>query len=203
MIWTVAACAGAAACGALVATGRGSTLPPASGVLTARRLLRPLQRAVEKSRRAGQSSEAEAEVPEMLDILTLGLSAGLSFDASLALYADRATGPLGAELRAARSAWEVGEATRAEALEAAAERLRAPALARFAGTVSEALEFGLPLAETLQRQARALRDEQRRSVEEAVEKVPVKMLGPLAGLVVPAMLLAILGPLLAGVLTVV
>jgi tight adherence protein C len=71
------------------------------------------------------------------------------------------------------------------------------ALARFATVVGESLAFGSPLALALEAQARAIRDEQRAQVEEEIEKAPVKMLVPLGVLVVPAMLLAILGPLLA------
>ena len=66
--------------------------------------------------------------------------------------------------------------------------------------VCESLAFGSPLAEALERQAQVMRDEQRSLVEEEIERVPVKMLIPLGTLIVPAMLLAILGPLLGGAL---
>ena len=45
-----------------------------------------------------------------------------------------------------------------------------------------------------------MRDEQRSLVEEEIERAPVKMLVPLGTLIVPAMLLAILGPLLGSAL---
>ena len=67
-------------------------------------------------------------------------------------------------------------------------------------SVSEALSFGAPLAQTLERQADAIREEQRASVEQRIEEVPVRMLVPLGTLVVPAMLLAVLGPLLCAAL---
>ena len=50
--------------------------------------------------REAPSSEAErrrrclGELPAMLDVLTLGLAAGLSFDASLELYCERYDGEL-------------------------------------------------------------------------------------------------------------
>jgi len=65
--------------------------------------------------------------------------------------------------------------------------------------VTEALELGTPLAATLDRQAHLAREEQRALVEERIERAPVKMLIPLGSLVVPAMLLAIVGPLVAAV----
>ncbi len=141
-----------------------------------------------------------AEVPEMLDILTLGLSAGLSFDASLSLYCERFATPLSELMDQTRLSWSMGVASRAEALGAMAERVRASALERFAAAVSESLAFGIPLTDTLVRQASAIRADHKRDVEEAIEKVPVKMLVPLGVLVVPAMLLAVLGPLVASAL---
>ncbi len=132
----------------------------------------------------------------LLDVLTLGLSAGLSFDASLELYCRRYDTDLSKTMRGTLQLWRIGVKSRAEALEEMARELDVPAMTRFVATVSEALAFGTPLAETLERQAQVIREEQRAQMEEEVEKVPVKMFIPLGTLIVPAMLLAILGPLL-------
>jgi tight adherence protein C len=135
-------------------------------------------------------------MPTFLDVVTLGLSAGLSFDASLELYCKRYDTDLSKTMRGTLQLWLIGVKSRAEALEEMARELDVPAMTRFVATVSEALAFGTPLAETLERQAQVIREEQRAQMEEEVEKVPVKMLIPLGTLIVPAMLLAILGPLL-------
>lgn len=135
-------------------------------------------------------------MPTFLDVVTLGLSAGLSFDASLELYCRRYDTDLSKTMRGTLQLWRIGVKSRAEALEEMARELDVPAMTRFVATVSEALAFGTPLAETLERQAQVIREEQRAHMEEEVEKVPVKMLIPLGTLIVPAMLLAILGPLL-------
>ena len=132
----------------------------------------------------------------MLDVVTLGLQAGLSFDSSLELYCQRYDNELAKVLSAALMSWRLGTASRDEALTGAARRLGVTSLERFAAVVSQALAFGSPLASTLERQAQAIRDEQRSQMEEEIERVPVKMLIPLGTLIVPAMLLAILGPLL-------
>lgn len=135
-------------------------------------------------------------VPTMLDIVTLGLSAGLSFDASLELYCERFDNELSAGLSRSLLRWRVGELTRAEGLRRAAEELGEPSLGDLADVVEEALELGLPLAASLERQAEALRERQRATTQEEIERLPVRMLIPLGTLIVPAMLLAILGPLL-------
>ncbi len=146
--------------------------------------------------------ECLAELPVMLDVVTLGLSAGLSFDSSLGLYCARYHNELAQALSGAMLSWQIGARTREEALRGLEEELGIAAMGRFAHVVGESLTFGTPLAEALEHQAQAIRDEQRAQVEEEIEKVPVKMLVPLGTLIVPAMLLAILGPLLGSALVV-
>lgn len=156
-----------------------------------------VRQARERERLARRRPACLREMPTLIDVLTLGLSAGLSFDASLSLYCDRYQTELSQAFSEAMLSWRMGVTSREEALEAMAYELGVDALARFATVVGESLDFGSPLASALEVQAKAIRDEQRAQVEEEIEKAPVKMLVPLGVLVVPAMLLAILGPLLA------
>ena len=200
---------GSAACAAcsVLAAGAGGRVPP--GV---RRLLERAGRArhavrdaplVGRARRAEEAARRRSacltELPVMLDVVTLGLAAGLSFDASLDLYCSRSDGALSRAFSEAMLGWRIGVRGREEALWALADELGLTALRRFAAVVGEALTFGSPLAEALERQAQVIRDEQRAQVEEEIERVPVKMLVPLGTLIVPAMFLAILGPLLGSV----
>lgn len=136
------------------------------------------------------------DIPQMLDVLTLGLSSGLSFDGSLDLYCKRSHTALSQELAQAMTRWRLGLIAREQALEELGQTLHIEALNRFAHVVGESLTFGAPLTETLEHQAEVLRAEQRSQVEEDIEKLPVKMLIPLGSLILPAMLIAILGPLL-------
>ncbi|MCI6844482.1 MAG: type II secretion system F family protein [Coriobacteriaceae bacterium] len=158
-----------------------------------------VRQARERGRLARRRSACLREMPSLIDVLTLGLSAGLSFDASLSLYCDRYQTELSRAFAEAMLSWRMGVRSREEALEDMTRELGVGALVRFATVVGESLAFGSPLALALEAQATAIRDEQRAQVEEEIEKAPVKMLVPLGVLVVPAMLLAILGPLLASV----
>ena len=166
------------------------------------RSIPPVRRARLAGTRARRRVECLAELPVLLDVVTLGLSAGLSFDSSLELYCERCANELARSLEGAMLSWRIGVAGREEALLSLAEELDLAPLGRFAAVVGESLAFGAPLAAALERQARAMRDEQRSQVEEEIEKVPVKMLVPLGTLIVPAMFLAILGPLLGSAVVV-
>lgn len=198
-----------AGCAALVATGGRLRLARPRGDRGAAARLRERADALELVRRARASERRArlrasclAELPVMLDVVTLGLSSGLSFDASLELYCERYDTGLSRALAEAMLSWRMGVRGREEALWALADDVGVPALGRFASVVGEALSLGVPLSETLARQAQVIRDEQRSQVEEEIERVPVKMLVPLGVLIVPAMFLAILGPLVGAAVVV-
>lgn len=183
------------------ASRRSMTGVPQLGELMSRiPILRPLS---DRRARLERNARCLAQMPILLDIVTLGLSAGLSFDASLDLYRSRVRGELSNAIGLAMLEWRTGVSSRAEALTRLADEFDSQAFRRFSDAVLEALAFGSPLAATLARQAQAIRDDQSAQVEEQIEKVPVKMLIPLGTLIVPAMLLAILGPLLGSAIGVV
>ena len=156
--------------------------------------------AIRELERKGRESEARRaclrSLPTFLDVVTLGLSSGLSFDAALSLYCERYEDDLSSAFGEALLSWQIGAESRSSALDRLAEELDVGALKSFSSTVSQALEFGSPLASALESQGQAIREEQRSQLEEEIEKVPVKMLIPLGTLIVPAMLLSILGPLI-------
>ena len=137
------------------------------------------------------------EVSEMIDIVRLGLSAGLSFDAALGMYCDGRANRLSMLMAQARFSWQTGIQTRAEALTAAAQNTGVHAMEAFAMAVGQALELGAPLAETLAGQSREIRAAHRAEVERQIERAPVKLLIPTGTLILPALLVSIIGPLLA------
>ena len=97
------------------------------------------------------------EVSEMIDVVRLGLSAGLSFDAALEIFCANRRSALTVRLERACMAWQVGVGAREDELLAAAQDLDVRALETFAITVGQALALGAPLAETLAAQSREIR----------------------------------------------
>lgn len=144
----------------------------------------------------GPARVSLGEVSEMIDVVRLGLSAGLSFDAALEIFCANRRSVLAVRLERACMAWQVGVGTREAELLAAARDLDVRALETFAITVGQALALGAPLAETLAAQSREIRAAHRAAVEREIERAPVKLLIPTGALILPALLLSILGPLL-------
>lgn len=137
------------------------------------------------------------EVAEMIDIVRLGLSSGLSFDASLELYCEGRSDALAARMEQALISWRAGLSSREDELRSVARDFGSTSLEVFALSVSQALELGAPLAETLEGQSGEIRAAHRAEVERRIELAPVKLLIPTGALILPALLLSILGPLLA------
>jgi tight adherence protein C len=127
----------------------------------------------------------EKEFPFFLDILVLGMRAGLTFTASLeqALTQLR-DGPVKDEfsryLRETRSG-----AVRRMALDRLAARVAVPAMANFTASVAQAEETGGSLGDILADQARQRRQERFTRAEKLANQAPVKMLFPLIALLFP------------------
>lgn len=137
------------------------------------------------------------EVAEMIDIVRLGLSSGLSFDASLELYCEGRSDELSVRMERALITWRAGLSSREGELRSVARDLDSTPLEIFALSVSQALDLGAPLAEALEGQSDEIRAAHRAEVERRIEQAPVKLLIPTGVLILPALMLSILGPLLA------
>ena len=169
--------------------------PPLAGTGT----LSALSRRRASSKRRGACLD---ELPELIDVVVLGLSAGISFDAALGIYCERYDTMLSALLNDAMRSWQLGFKSRGQALSELARDLDVDAFTSFVDTVEESLQFGAPLARVLVEQGDAVNQRRTSEIEERIEKAPVKMIVPIATMVLPAMLLAILGPLFASFTTI-
>lgn len=161
------------------------------------RLWRAFVALIPSRRREDECSASLADVALMIDVIRLGLMAGLSFDTALELYCVHQTGALSRRMNQARLSWQMGIGSRGRELERAARDLRERALESFAVAVEQALHVGSPLSETLAAQSREIRAAHRAAIEREIERTPVKLLIPTGTLILPALLLSIVGPLLA------
>jgi tight adherence protein C len=145
----------------------------------------------EKRRRA----LADAELPQLLDLLAAASSAGLSAPLALARSAEAVRGPLGDELRSLVAFVDLGARWRDE-LRALAERLELPDLRRTAAALTRTETLGSSLASSTAELAARVRATRRAAITERARTAPVKMLFPLVFLVLPAFLLLTVVPVL-------
>jgi tight adherence protein C len=132
-----------------------------------------------------RQSRFEKEFPFFLDVLVLGMKAGLNFTASVeqAVTASR-TGPVQQEFARYLRESRTGVARRV-ALDRVAERVMLPAVTNFAASVVQAEQTGGSLGDVLADQACQRRQERFLRAEKLANQAPVKMLLPLIALLFP------------------
>ena len=136
-----------------------------------------------------------AGLAEVVDLLALAVGAGLTVALAVDAVARRASGPLAVELGRVREEVALGRRL-ADALEDLPARCGEAVRPMVAALVASE-RYGAPLAAGLDRLAHEVRLERRRRAEEAVRKVPVKLLFPLVTCTLPAFALLTVAPLLA------
>jgi tight adherence protein C len=139
-------------------------------------------------------------VPDTLDLLTISVRAGLSFDGALAKVVEKTSGPLADEFRRVLAEVRVGRVRR-DAMRDVVGRTDVQALTNFIGAIIQAEQLGVPISKVLQIQSEQLRIERRQRAEEMAAKAPIKMLFPLVGCIFPSMFIVILGPAIILIMT--
>lgn len=127
----------------------------------------------------------EKEFPFFLDVLVLGMRAGLTFTAAVEQSIEQLRdGPVRQEFSRLIRDIRTGVARR-EALERLAARIAIPAVTNFVASVTQAEETGGSLGDVLADQARQRRQERFLRAEKLANQAPVKMLFPLIALLFP------------------
>ena len=139
-------------------------------------------------------------LPELIDLLTVTVEAGLAFSASLREATDRLRGPLGDELRLTLQEQAMGLSLE-EAIRNMLARADTPAMRSFVRSVLQAENLGVSIGQILRALAVEMRKRRRASAEERAQKAPVKILFPLVFLIFPALFLVILYPAIHSFLT--
>lgn len=182
--------AGSVLAAAVIAlTGPVGLVVVAAGVAVAPRLRR--RAAVRRHER-----DVVDGLPEVVDLLALGISSGLGAGSVVALMAERLVGVWGEAMRSAHAARANG-APFVESVERLVTVAGAPAEGLRRALVDQH-HYGVALLPALDRLALEARLARRRRAEEAARRVPVLLLFPLVLCVLPAFVLLTVVPLLVG-----
>jgi tight adherence protein C len=154
-----------------------------------------LNRAVEARQKSVQRT-----LPDLLDMLTTTVEAGVSLNGALNVAVEAISGPLADELRSAMSDVRLGR-SRAEALTAMAERVQQPDLLTMVIAIVQAERLGGNVVSVLEEISIEARESRMMRVEELAAQLPVKMVFPMALFMLPALVVMIFGPLAASLLS--
>ncbi len=134
------------------------------------------------------------QLPDILDLLTISVEAGLGFEQALERTTAAVPGILSDEFR--RMLQEIAHRVDhvGDALRALDVRTDVPELRAFILAMLQADTFGVSIARILRAQALDMRQRRRLKAQELAQKAPVKMLFPLICCIFPGVFVMVLYP---------
>lgn len=144
-------------------------------------------------RRVFVGRQAGRDLPGVIDLLRLYVSAGASVEQAVARLAGRAAGIWGEEFNGVLRRIEFGTPFE-EALGALADRLALPELNRLFGAIKQSRVLGVSFSATLAIQGTLLRTRRHKFAEERARTAAVKIALPLVLCIFPALLIIYLAP---------
>lgn len=146
-----------------------------------------------KGRARRRLERIELDLPELIDLVVVTLEAGVGFNGALQRSAERMTGPLADEIRLTMHEHNLGLAMD-RALTNMLDRCDALSMRAFVRSVIQSQALGVSLGQVMRDLSGDMRKRRRQIIEERAQKAPIKMLFPLAFMILPALLLIVLFP---------
>jgi len=132
-------------------------------------------------------------LPDALDLITVSVEAGLSFDGAVDRVIRQMPTALSEELAIALKEMRMGK-TRREALRSLSDRCLVDDLTTLVGALIQADELGVGIGRVLRIQSKQIREKRRQRAREKAMKAPIKLLFPLIFFIFPTIFVILIGP---------
>jgi tight adherence protein C len=132
-------------------------------------------------------------LPDSIDLLTISVEAGLGFDQALARIVAKSNNLLALEFGQVLRQMRLGIARR-DALRELVERTGVEDLSQFVGAIIQAEQLGASIGRVLRIQSAEMRVRRRQRAQKLAQQAPIKMLFPMAFLILPSIFVVVLGP---------
>jgi Flp pilus assembly protein TadB len=133
------------------------------------------------------------DLPYTLDLITVSVEAGLSFDGAMARVVNNISGELCDEFAKALKEIRMG-IQRKTALRNLSDRCDVKELSMLVTSLIQADDLGVSLGKVLRIESANLREHRKQIAREKAMKAPIKMLFPLIFFIFPSIFIIILGP---------
>jgi tight adherence protein C len=133
------------------------------------------------------------DLPDALDLMVIGMEAGVTFDGAVQVVTEHLHSPLGQELARTLAEMELG-LSRHDALQNLKRRADVPELTTVIVSLLQADALGMSVSRVLRVQAEEMRAKRRQWAREKAGKLPVKILFPLITFIFPPVFVIIIGP---------
>ena len=140
-----------------------------------------------------RQEEIVKKLPDALDLMTICVDAGLTFDGAMAKVDEKWDDPLSEEFGRVIYEMQLGKSRR-QALRDMVDRMDVPDVTSFIASVLQADQLGVSIGKILRIQSEQMRVRRRQRAEQKAQQAPIKMLFPLVFLIFPAMFIVLLGP---------
>ncbi len=132
-------------------------------------------------------------LPDAIDLLTISVEAGLGFDQALARIVTKSDSLLAREFGRVMQKMRLG-ITRRDALRELVDRTGVEDLSQFVGAIIQAEQLGASIGRVLRIQSAEMRVRRRQRAQRLAQQAPIKMLFPMAFLILPTIFVVVLGP---------
>jgi tight adherence protein C len=140
-----------------------------------------------------RQQEIQLVLPDMIDLITVSVEAGLSLYGAIQRISARFDNPLSEEFQRAIQEVRLGRSN-IESMRDLARRVDVDDLSTLISAIVQADMLGLAIANVLRVQSERLREKRTQRAREAAQKAPIKMVIPLVFFIFPALFIVILGP---------
>lgn len=146
-----------------------------------------------KAKIQGRQRGIVRELPDVLDLLTVSVEAGLGFDAAIQKVIQKIKGSISDEFYRTLQEIKMGKHRR-DALRDLASRTGVEDLNNFISAIIQADQLGVSIGNVLRTQSKQMRLIRKQRIEEKAMKAPIKMLLPMVFFIFPTIFLVLLGP---------
>lgn len=147
-----------------------------------------------KTKAKQRQKEIEKTLPDVLDLLTVSVEAGLGFDAAILKVVEKQKGVLAEEFLRVLQEIKMGRPRRETLRDLATRNKSAEDLRNVVASLVQADQLGISIGGVLRNQAKQIRQKQQQRAEEKAQKAPVKIMIPLVFFVFPSIFIIVLGP---------